>query len=201
MLAQAAVDQVARLEAGVRETHALADATQQAFISVQRAFVGAKFIDPVGLTNLEGKTIVAWQFQTQWENNGTTPTRSALNHVSFAWRPSSLPKDFAYPDLGDSKNMPFVIGPKESVSSGLMPVNSDIIKQVQEGKMHLYFWGWATYHDVFKSTPEHVTKFCAELTTIHGNVLSPQVASRQWVYTHCGQHNCTDEECGDYHRY
>jgi hypothetical protein len=66
--------------------------------------------------------------------------------------------------------------------------------------MHLYVWGWTRYRDVIERTPWHLTEFCSELTDFLGNPLiavGPGNTATP-VFTQCGAHNCSDEDCPDY---
>lgn len=192
-VAEAAIKQVEKLEAGVQETRKLAEITQEALVSVQRAFVIAKTTAPTSIPDADGKRVVAWEFRIQWENSGNTPTRTVLQYVNVQWRANELPKNFNFSDLGEPRSTQSVIGPKTTVTSGAMIVPTEVIVAAQHGTMHLYFWGWATYRDIFPNTPTHRTEFCYKLTQVDGNPVTSKV---RFVSTHCREgHNCIDEEC------
>ncbi|HEY6333351.1 MAG TPA: hypothetical protein VI756_28765, partial [Blastocatellia bacterium] len=102
------------------------------------------------------------------ENTGTTPTRSLAAHINRMISPTPMPKDFTYPDIYPPKNEPGsrndlvpVIGPKDS-----RPMEAMISRQQYEmwtrHEVHLYFYGWAEYNDIFDKTPRHITRFCYE---------------------------------------
>jgi hypothetical protein len=58
-----------------------------------------------------------------------------------------------------------------------------------------YLWGWVAYRDVFPQTKAHISEVCQIVDSIHGpkNSFDPAVG-----YVMCQEHNCTDEDCGDY---
>jgi hypothetical protein len=76
-----------------------------------------------------------------------------------------LPKGFDFADLGTVEKNAAVIGPKATVFQ-TVGVTIDNIKDVREGKSHLYFWGWLVYQDIFPGTPHRLTEFCAEVTNL-----------------------------------
>jgi hypothetical protein len=99
------------------------------------------------------------------ENSGTTPTREALHHVSWVHSPTPIPDGFDLVDMGDPTVTPFVIGPKQVLSTGAMQIPPEILEAVRNHRDRVYLWGWATYRDVFKATPEHITipsLFCTQ---------------------------------------
>ena len=179
---------------GVAQSKAALEATVEASRLGQRAWVTAQNIQFEKLNNKGGDQVIGWQFRAIWENIGATPTRGARNHVSWLPIQNALPSDFRFPDLGASENIPLVLGPKASLGSGLMNVDTNTIKAVQERKIHLYFWGWMSYRDIFENTRLHITKFCRELTEIHGDPVRAGGPVRA-IFTNCPYHNCTDEEC------
>jgi hypothetical protein len=64
---------------------------------------------------------------------------------------------------------------------------------VKDKTAHLFFWGWATYNDIFPKTPQHISMFCIELTEVRGQ-LTPGTGY-QFLWSLCGHHNCVDDEC------
>ena len=181
-------------EDSVAQNKAALDATIEISRLGQRAWVTAKGIEIEKLPPKSGYQEVVWQFRAIGENIGATPTKNARSHVSFQFGPEKMPKDFRFPDLGSNENTPVVIGPKSSIGSSLLNVDANISKAVQARRMHLYFWGWMSYRDIFENTKQHMTKFCRELTEIHGDPVGT-TGNTKIIFTHCPYHNCTDEEC------
>ena len=105
-------------------------------------------------------------------------------------------EDYGFPDLGDLKTQLIVLGPKKKTSSQAIPIKPDVIDGVRKGTMHLYFYGWARYNDVFVGTPQHITLFCYELAQISwkGGPL-PDPATFSDFFNSCPKHNCADDEC------
>jgi hypothetical protein len=65
--------------------------------------------------------------------------------------------------------VPFVLGPKEVATGALSEVPFSTVKDVQDKKKKLYFYGWVR---IFPKTPRHVSVFCVELSDVRVN-LSP----------------------------
>jgi hypothetical protein len=103
-----------------------------------------------------------------------------------------LPDDFSFPDLGKVRNNSLVpLGPKSSVSAGLIVLSNDEMIAIQEGRRFFYVWGWSKYYDIFGS--EHMTKFCYRLKTVIGDLRSPVKGTEigvVWDFHH--QHNTAD---------
>lgn len=162
----------------------------------QRAFVNFSKTIQNNPALLPGqKTIEQWEFRPVIGNSGNTPTRNAIMHASFSYRLGELPGNFTFPDLGPpTPNTPFVLGPKEQdVTGPLFSIPVPILRAVRSRALHLYFWGWLTYRDVFPGTAKHVSMFCTEMAFVRGD-LSPET-SYQFGWTLCPRHNCTDDDC------
>jgi hypothetical protein len=167
--------------------------------SVQRAFVFVPDIQAVRIDDETDSTkAVSINFSVSFSNNGTTPTRKMTEHNSFLWIIPPLPNDFSFPDLWDETkpkvNTPFALGPKMSASTTAMSVPAEVISLVKKHQTHLYIWGWVKYNDIFPHTPEHITRFCSEITGFTGDPLNRQLTGVKLISENCGQ-NCYDEEC------
>ncbi len=169
---------------------------REALTSVQRAFITAgnmavgRFVD--------SNKVTKFQFFAQWENSGVTPTRRAIQHVSYKPDVKPLPKNFSYPDLWSEeepkKNVPFIFGPKQSIFSSQFLIDPVIIEAVKSRKLHLYFWGWLRYFDIFENTPEHITRFCREYF-VDGDPLNPSLNFQNRFVSSCPNYDCIDNEC------
>ncbi len=167
-----------------------AQATKDSLEKVQRAFVYLPTtVDPI--INQTGKIPEA-SFNFQWENSGTTPTESFTTHISYKWFEKGLPKNYSFPDFWEPNfphiNTKFFIGPKSHSGVVVGPISSVITDQVFAHQIHLYFWGWAKYRDIFPDTPQHVSIFCYEFVPISKDRFT-------FLMNACPVHNCTDEEC------
>lgn len=88
------------------------------------------------------------------------------------------------------------IAPKAVAYGGRVSVPPNALTGVREGRIRLYFWGWAAYRDVFQESKPHLTDFCQELTAIDGDITTAE--NVRFVFTMCESHNCADETCEDY---
>jgi hypothetical protein len=97
-----------------------------------------------------------------------------------------------------------LIPPKSNTGGGIAPrfpdpaITPQDIIEVQAGRKFLYLSGWARYLDVFPDTPEHVTKFCWQITPL-GNPLTfnPAVTPQTLTFPNVlhTEGNCADDEC------
>lgn len=204
--ADVAKSQLEELKKQVADTHALALETQQqvqalsesnrinrsALQSVQRAFITFSPKGEIGTTVKDGK-VVSWSPRVPMTNNGSTPAINVHDRGNFYVSREALPDDFKFPDTGKPETG--TLGPKESMTYELDPIPIEYIQSLQVG-WHLYVYGWATYHDTFPRTPEHMTKFCYEvrLSSLKGDVTDPNY-DKIGRNVLCPLHNCTDEEC------
>ena len=104
-----------------------------------------------------------------------------------------LPDDFDFHDIG-AKPTSGPLAPKETQTLSPGPIDTDSVTAVWKHIGHLYVYGWATYNDKFPHTPQHVTRFCYELTGVSSDPSHPdtKISNRMSL---CSRHNCTDEEC------
>jgi hypothetical protein len=172
-----------------------ADLMEKSLVSVERAFVFFKGFEISRIVDPISQTATAWRFGIIWENSGTTPTRRLDIHVSWYSRTDPLPQGFDFPDLGPPGHL-VVIGPKATTSTGPFDIPIATLTGVQQGTHHVYFWGRATYRDVFSNTPMHITRFCWKLFGVVGNPVAPAGDFSVQFATH-SEHNCADEECRD----
>ena len=168
-------------------------------VVTQRAYVNFNTIIPQTVKSDDGKTLKGINFFVSWTNSGTTPTKTASSQVYMRALRSELPKGFDLADLLPIKRNATVVGPKASVFEALRaPIND--IRDVNEGKSHLYFWGWFAYRDIFPSTPQRLTEFCVELTNLKST--KPDITDLSTEFNFnlvpCGRHDCYDEDCADY---
>ena len=169
--------------------------SQEALVSVQRAYVNFKTIESIGIRDAKGR-ITAWHFFPQWENSGTTPTKIMRQHSNAGAR-ETLPRDFDFQDVDPNNNRNILLSPKATISTGPLIIRPEVIAGVKEGRLHLFFWGWAAYRDIFKNSKAHLTEFCTELTiSVYGDVTTGKGV--RFLYVSCPSHNCADEDCKDY---
>ena len=63
------------------------------------------------------------------------------------------------------------------------------IQAAIEERVQLYFWGRATYEEIFEGAEPHFVEFCYRL-----DVTGAAPAALRWRSRHYGQHNRTDED-------
>lgn len=131
---------------------------REALISVQRAFVNFKTMKHTLIQNTQGE-ILGWRFSVQWENSGTTPTRTLMHHANFGYFKEPIPPHFSFPDQGTEEISAALIAPKSAMDVKPLFISRDIVNKIRNGQGHLYFWGWAAYRDIFKDSKPHVTEF------------------------------------------
>jgi hypothetical protein len=168
--------------------------TKDSLLYVQRAFISTPSFDANRLTAPgTSKMDGSMRFAFAWENGGTTPTKDMTMHISERWFPNPLPKDFDFADYPKgSVPLKMFVGPKASARSIPNFVSAHDIVAIHNHSGHLYFWGWARYKDVFPNTPEHVTRFCWELTDVNGELGSGPINLQT---AQCSRGNCWDDEC------
>ena len=65
------------------------------------------------------------------------------------------------------------------------------IQAAIEDRVHLYFWGRATYEDMFEGSEPHFIEFCYRL-----DVSGATPDKITLMFTHYGAHNRSDEDSG-----
>jgi len=151
-------------------------------------------IEPLEIYALPtSKAADAWQFSIPFSNGGSTSTREGKVFWTYLCKKDAILDDFDFPDAPGEPG-PFALGPKQSLHTNPVDIPIDCIATVYKHERHLYFYGWATYRDRFKSTPDRRTEFCYELTKI----IQPtriKGANTAVEFSLCKHHNCYDEEC------
>jgi hypothetical protein len=116
------------------------------------------------------------------ENGGSTPTRNL--RISTNWRAwhGELPPDFNY-----SYNRPpdsVFLGPRgrAEVGSALIPMR-DIQAAIEE-RLQIYYWGRATYEDIFDGSQPYSIEFCYRL-----DAAGTPPDKLSLTFTHYGRHN------------
>lgn len=203
--------QVAQLSKQAADTHQLAEqskaqadrtkeiaqTSRDALIQVQRAVMSPD--DIIMLRNSDNGAVNQFNFVIRWKNTGTTPTKNLTIHHS--WKPMPIiPNDFNYPELwnpGEPETYtPAFASPQKSLDTLPTEVSPEQIKAVQKHLLRLYFWGWAKYRDVFKSTPRHISEYCVEVNGFRGDPLDTDPSHPVVPTTsNCPSYNCHDEEC------
>lgn len=148
-----------------------------------------------------------WAFTYQMQNSGNTPARSVrhyinsnLSRANTTWE--ELPENFSFPDnrssigpfANSTTNAGFhIIAPQQKLDFTQLWIPNEVLKNVTNGKAHVYFWGWITYDDVFGCG--HKTEFAMQVVSMQKP--SPKDRERFFFSTY-PEHNCTDKDCKDY---
>jgi hypothetical protein len=143
---------------------------REALIAVDRPFV--RF----GLTDLN-VSMIAYEENTRLPqallfslpviNDGNTPTKNLRIHVNIHVADTELKTDFGFPDLGDRSEVTFLsIPPKGKIYSTHLRLERLNFEAVEKEQRYLYFYGWATYNDIFEGTGLHRTEFCYQVSML-----------------------------------
>jgi hypothetical protein len=140
---------------------------REALQAGQRAYVSFMVIGDAIQVNFvkdSAGNVTAWRLRNGTENTGNTPAWELVHRINAYWDTGELPNDFNYPDAG-TQTVEYVstLAAKARIYSPEITISQSVIKEVYEGSLHLYLYGWATYRDVFSGTPVHRTEFCHEI--------------------------------------
>lgn len=164
----------------------------------QRAFVN--FSGPAYAKDTQGKILNGVNIYYGITNSGTTPAKNAVSQWNFSLGPIVPDRSTDFEGLPQSERISFVLGPKAFIQ--LKPVHLSVqdLEAVGQGKEHLFFWGWTTYHDIFPGTPMRLSEFCTEIDSLVWTNSEHTNASTDLntVNPPCPTHNCYDEDCSDY---
>ena len=122
-----------------------------------------------------------------WANSGTTPTRNL--RISTNWKTShgELPADFVFTYARAPERLFLGPGGRADVGSVLIPMRD--VQAAIEDRVNLYFWGRATYEDMFQGSEPHFIEFCYRL-----DVSGATPDKVTLLFTHYGAHNRSDED-------
>jgi hypothetical protein len=171
-------------------TTKLAKVSEQALTKLERAFPGEFQIRQ----GVDGTKVTEYEFRLQWENSGSTVARQFLLHINWDTFLDDIPPNYGFPDRGLKAQHPTFLGPKAKTSTAPFAIDVATIEAVRVHQIRLFVYGWATYHDIFEGTPQHITRFCTELYQIDGDPYAFQ-KSCTWNWRSYTRHNCVDEDC------
>jgi hypothetical protein len=207
------IRQYPELQKSAQAAHDTAEVNKEALYSVQRAFLIFPADPEVTLLNFPSDSF--FELEIPIENVGATQAHRVKDRVSCVTSMGPLSSGYSFPDIkGKWCGTPWaatgasVIPAKSKLLSQQVFVEGKIVQEFMQqntgpwaGRMGLpshptrtiVFYGWVTYRDIFKDSPERLSEFCRTLATM---VIQPQRAQSAWGY--CPTHNCTDEDCPDY---
>ncbi len=178
-----------------------ATAATEGVVEVQRAFVFASSFDGVTIFDAS-KKLSQIRFTTTLQNSGGTPAKHVFMHFNHIPSPVGgfRANTYKFVDMWDPGvphvNTRTLVGPKGVLTTGESKIPASIIKEVTDNASEVTFYGWVTYHDVFRDTPTHLTEYCFRLVGFTGDPFTPN-SSKSKTLT-CEQNNCSDEDCPDY---
>jgi hypothetical protein len=167
-------------------------------IATQRAFIS--FAGPIVVRDIRGNKLKGVNFYYVMSNSGTTPASETDLEWNMSLGPTIPQKGLDFETLPQNERTASVLGPKANFQFKPVYLSVEDMEAVADGKEHLFFWGWVTYRDIFKGTPERLSEFCIDVTSAtwtKANHTDP-MADLTMVTPPCPVHYCYDQKCEDY---
>lgn len=164
----------------------------------ERAFLS--FGGPFASKVIEKKELKGINFTYTLGNSGTTPTKAGVTQINIQLSSIVPSRSLDFESLPQAEKTVFVLAPKGGIQMRPVFVSTADLEAVQEGKKHLFFWGYTLYHDIFPGTPARLTEFCTEMDAVAWTLdnHSDPTGDLNFVNPPCPTHNCYDEQCEDY---
>jgi hypothetical protein len=128
-----------------------------------RAYVGTQQIIYAPKVNAESgrpPDFLGSVLGVTWKNFGATPAKELEYWVSAKWYPPGSEPDFSKPSEKIPERVFMTLGAgAENSSPGLFVPAADVEKAMS-GQGRVFFWGEASYRDVFPDTPRRFFRFC-----------------------------------------
>ena len=169
---------------------------REGLVASNRAYVVFRGLNLTGSINNDDPSLSRFQINPVWENVGNTPTRNMTIYTNPA-KPILHPiLDMAMPktpDISAGMLAPHATG----MGSSTHVTGADLLA-IRDGKLRMYMWGWARYHDVFDATAERLSRFCIIVSSFQGdpNVPGEAAVSGPPCGPYGDNYECTDAECG-----
>lgn len=171
----------------------------------KRAFVFAPGLTPVYEPSLVIPGEHNWRFVLHWQNTGDTATKRMRIYAECRISNAQLAPNFDFTQEAVPSSKAF-LGPKATNFHTPVPWQNTVaitprdIADVQMGHKFLYVWGSTKYFDVFRKTPERITRVAWQIFPIGSPFTfdpakNPAGVTFTWVQLASG--NCTDDECND----
>jgi hypothetical protein len=186
-----------------------ANIARDSLVSVQRAFVTFHGFTNIITPRTKPKSKEFWLVEAVWENLGSTPARVLAHRFSIRKLPDEPAGETFRGQAGNFTMVGSVIGPKATLSAGPVTTPEPYVlpslpekltgTYVIRSDQQTFFWGWIAYRDVFPNTKPHVSEFCSYLGAVILGHDPNTGASMQFKNSGCKRHNCTDDDCDDYH--
>jgi hypothetical protein len=142
--------------------------------AVQRAYISFSYLstENANVTRaFDQRGGSVWTFHLPIENTGNTPARELRVRVNVRnTGTAGLPSDFSFENLvedsgAEDPTLDFVAA-KGRIYTGGLDIRDDVVRGVHAKQIRCFFYGCATYKDVFENTPPHRTEFCYELSIV-----------------------------------
>jgi hypothetical protein len=92
-----------------------------------------------------------------------------------------------------------VIAPKSGIQLAPGFISMQDVEDVQLGKKHMFFWGWAVYQDGINTNPR-LSEYCFNVEGATFSKIDHADFTGETLLgtTPCGVHFCFNEDCEDY---
>jgi hypothetical protein len=133
----------------------------------------------------------------QWKDSPSNAVEQTNVYIGDAHPERGL--DFS--TLTQSPTYSFVLGPGANFGTPQTDIPLAQLKDVADGKQHMFFWGWIAYDDGIPHTPRRLTEYCMDVTKMSFTKLDDMSNPTNELYADwppCKTHYCYDEKCGDY---
>ena len=178
----------------------VSDKANETSVITQRAFLN--FSGPIFQKKIDGKKLEGITVFYIMDNSGTTPAGAGIQQWNMSLGSTIPEKGLDFDALPQSGRLAFVLGPKANFQTIPINVSTEDLEMVAQGKARLFFWGWASYRDIFAATPPRLSEFCTQILTVTWSKPDHSDPSADIITSSppCPTHNCYDEDCEDYRR-
>ncbi|MGB8579807.1 MAG: hypothetical protein WCD47_03235 [Candidatus Sulfotelmatobacter sp.] len=177
----------------------VSDSANDVSVATQAASVSSIGPGLQKIANPDGKTLRGYTVVFTWVNSGNTPTRTAELQSNVYVGTESPTKGLDFNQLPQARITTAVIAPHAAIQTSPDPISLADLEDVQNGKKHMFFWGWAVYHDQF-SPAARLSEYCFDVegATWTKPDHTDFTGDMQIINSPCGTHFCFNEECEDY---
>jgi hypothetical protein len=176
----------------------VSDKANETTVVAQRAFLTISSVYPQKI--IQNQKVVGVNFFAAINNSGETPAKDGAEQFNYSVGQSLPQKGTDFEGLPHNEKLVFVLGPKAGMQLAPISISMEDLEAAEQGKKHIFFWGWTTYHDIFSGTPIRLSEFCVQLTSVSFTNPDHSLVTTDvnFVNPPCPIHNCYDEDCEDY---
>ena len=160
---------------------------ERQYREAERAFLHIDVADAEETTSRDGRP--ALHIAIRCRNNGATPTRFGLSHVSWHHFLDGGPDAISFKDLWETEAKDparLAVGPKGTILLDVVEIpEADLLKTPGS----VFVWGWTDYNDIFEDSLRHRTEFCFQIERM------ARGTKTETRYRNYRMHNGYDEEC------